>query len=179
MPGNPQLSPTKTDPNNKFRNDNNNLYARELFVEYNTKPEVCLYTLRDHDYRGFPSLKRLYLETRDATEYLFANQYLEGWAHWEALAKTAWLSPYVTVWRQELALLLEAEAIARMHVTATGTSKEAFAAQKYLADYYAKKTSGHSRGRPSKAEVEKAAKAIAQETSTLEEEATRVFGSVN
>jgi hypothetical protein len=175
--GNPNLSPTKTDPDNRFRNDNNNLYARELFVEFNTKPEVCLYTLKDHDYRGYPSLKRLYLEDRDVTEYLFATRYFDGWNHWEQLAKTAWLSPYVAQWRNELALLLEAEQIDRLIATSAGTSKEAFAAQKYLADKFGRKVI--TRGRPSKEEVSRVAKEMALETSTLEEEAQRVFGKPN
>jgi hypothetical protein len=176
--GNPNLKPVKTDPDNPYRNEQNNLYGKELFVEFNTKPGVARYTLKDHEYKGCPSLKQLFLQTRDTTEYLFATQYFDGWQHWEQLSKTVWLSPYVTQWRTELNLLLEAEQVARLIKTSEGTSKEAFAAQKYLRDLFGRKV-GPGRGRPSNEEVAKAAKAIAEEQGTLEEEAARVFGPVN
>lgn len=177
---NPNLKPIKTDPDNKFRNDQNNLYSKELFVEFNTKPGVALYTLKDHDYKGCLSLKQLYLDCRDTTEYSFATRYFDNWKHWENLAKTTWLSPYVAEWRKELTLLLESEAIAKMRVTAEGTSKEAFAAQKYLADRYGKKPPERSpRGRPTKAEISQAARTMVDEANTLEEEARRVLGTVN
>lgn len=174
MPQNPFI---KTDPNNPFRNDQNRLYGRELFLEFNTIPGVARYTLKDHDYQGCQSLKQLFLSARDTTEYLFANQYFDGWQHWDNIQKQAWMAPYVTQWRNELALLLEAEQIARLIKTSEGTSKEAFAAQKYLRDLFGKKA-GPGRGRPSNEEIQKAARQIADESQTLAEEAERVFGEV-
>lgn len=164
----------KTNPDNPFRNDRNNLYAKELFVEFNTVPGVARYTLQPHDYRGCQSLKRLYLEAMDVTEYLFATQYFDGWEHWRQLSETKWLSPYVEQWRRELALKVEATALAKLIATATGDTKDSFQAQKAVLDRY--KTKARV-GRPNKEVLETAAEIAGNDR--LEEDFERIMGLAN
>lgn len=98
---------------NKFRSPVNNVrFLKQLFFEMTLadKPYV-LYTLKDVDHEGYPSLYRLYMETDDPTEYEFANTYLDGWEHWEMLCATEWFKPYVTRWRKELDLRMKSKAL--------------------------------------------------------------------
>ena len=55
-----------------------------LFLEIGYS-DSALYTLKDNDHeyndKALPSIKRLYLEMEDVTEYEFANKYFLGWSH--------------------------------------------------------------------------------------------------
>ena len=57
--------------------------TQSLFLELGYK-EQAVFTLKDDHYtynnKFYPSLKKLYLEEGDVTEYQFANKYLLGWA---------------------------------------------------------------------------------------------------
>src|SRR5574337_902614 len=64
--------------------------TQSLFLEIGYT-EQSIYTLKEEDYmyegKLYPSLKRLYLEMEDLTEYEFANTYLLGWKHWKRLCE--------------------------------------------------------------------------------------------
>src|SRR6478735_5501682 len=60
--------------------------TQSMFLEMNYGPEA-IYSLKDnhhvhHSLGFFPSLKKLYLDEADPTEYGFATKYLLGWKHW-------------------------------------------------------------------------------------------------
>lgn len=168
---------SKTDPTNRFRNDNNNLYSKELFIELNTKPDIALYTLKTHDYQGFPSLYLRYLSKNDPHEYDFALEYFEGWRHWEALSSTGWFSPYITSWREELAVKIQAQAIARIVRVAQSDTKDSAAANRYLAE---RAWETKVKGRPTKVpDAKKEASRILAEQSQLEDDFTRILGKAN
>lgn len=119
---------------NKFRHPTNNIrFLKQLFFETTlADKEWVLYTLKDVDHNGYPSLYRLYMEADDVTEYVFANTYLDGWEHWQMLCECAWFKPYVARWRQELDLRMKARALAAIRSEARSGSRNAFAANKYL-----------------------------------------------
>lgn len=138
-----------------FRNSMNTRYLKELFFETTgVSKENVVYTLKDVDHKGYPSLYRLYMDMGDITEYLFATKYFDGFDHWERLSKTSWLQPYITRWRKELALKIEAELVQNFRKIASSDGREAFQANKYLLDRITRAKERPKRGRPTKDEPE-------------------------
>lgn len=137
---------------NKFRNGAGARYLRALFFE--TTPadkSTVLYTLKDSDHEGYPSLYLLYMASEDLLEYDFANTYLDGWEHWQMLCECPWFEPYVTRWRQELELVVRSKALARLRQDADSDSRSSAASNRFLLERgWIDKP---QKGRPTKASV--------------------------
>lgn len=141
-------------------------YSRDVFVDekgrYKTLSlfleigynEDALFTLKgyDHEYNGktYPSLKRLYLESSDPTEYTFATKYLADWDHWQKICANKALALHINKWRYELELKLRAEGVER--VLKSARSKGNWLAAKFLAE---KGWEQRTAGRPSKEDVDR------------------------
>ena len=128
--------------------------TQSLFLEIGYTEEA-IYTLKevDHEYNGkiYTSLKRLYLEMEDPTEYEFAVSYLLGWRHWERMCANVLIRKHIDEWREELDLKLRSRAIKQAMQAAASVGGN-FQASKWLADKgWQEKTTG----RPKKDEVEK------------------------
>ena len=142
--------------NNKFRSSIGSRYLKGLFYEEGSplNKDSFLYTLKDKDTKGYPSLYRLYMEKEDLTEWEFANEYLDGFEHWEMLCACNWFKPYVERWRRELELKLRARALSAIRDEATSESKNSYYANKFLLEGGWKEKSSTSndrgRGRPKK-----------------------------
>lgn len=134
-----------------FKNSNGVYLSKSLFLEEaqtDTRAHVC-YTLKDEDYQNLPSLRRLYLEISDPSEYRFAMTHLGGWKHFELLASQDWFLEYLNRWRRELRAKLSSEALVRIHQIASGETPTAFAANKYILEALEKPTEPLRRvGRP-------------------------------
>lgn len=136
--------------------------------------DSAIYTLKDddHDYNGrvLLSIKRLYLEMEDVTEYEFANKYFLGWSHWQRICNNKVLRKYIDDWRVELELKLRARAAKLMIDQASSGSYQAV---KWLADrgWDVKKA-----GRPTKEDVESEKKAMAKIESEYGSDVVRLFG---
>ncbi len=135
-----------------FMHKNGNLLTQALFLEYSyIDPKYSIYTIHDEDkiHKGktYYSLKKLYLQEEDITEYLFASKHLSGWQHWLRLQeKTTRLQPHIKEWREELQVLLRAKGMQKvLNSASTGN----YHAAKFLVD----KGWEGQRGRPSKDEV--------------------------
>lgn len=162
----------------KFKSPTGQLLLQGLFFEQSPNPDTPIYTLKDEDHKGLPSLYRLYMETDDPTEYTFATTYLAGWDHWERLCKSPWFKPYVERWRRELLVRLKARALLAMRAEAEkADSKNAFAANKFLLDNGWEEKPKNSRGRPSKQEIQQEAARMAEDSSRVEHDFERVLGS--
>lgn len=163
-------------PYSKFRAANNVRLMKQLFLEesYGKDVKLCVYTLKDWDHEGYPSLYRLYMELGDLTEYKFAEAYLDGWEHWESLVNSNWFKPYVARWRKELLLRTQGQALERIiSVAETKEHRSAYEANKFLlAGSWL--NSEAKRGRPSKDEVKAEAKRLAEEHQTNREDAERL-----
>ena len=124
-----------------------------LFIEIKYDPEFAVYTLEEQDkeYKGevYPSLKRLYLEMEDPTEYEFAVEHLLGWNHWKRLNNNSLLSKHFVEWREELEVKLRSKAIQK--IMDKSEMDGDFSASKWLADRGWEKRGA---GRPSKADIE-------------------------
>lgn len=163
---------------NKFRNPvGNQRYLKALFFEMTgSDKSTVLYTLKDVDHEGYPSLYRLYMELDDPTEWEVAQQLMDGWEHWEMLCACGWFKPFVERWRKELQLRMMSKALVRIKSEAKTGSKESFGANKYLLEkgWEPKETSKYGRGRPSKDEIKKAAEEIAKAGEQLTEDYKRL-----
>jgi hypothetical protein len=126
--------------------------TQSLFLElgYN---DYSVYTLKDADHewndKKYPSIKRLYLEMEDTTEYEFAKTYLLGWKHWIRLCENKQIMVHIAEWREELELKLRARAVKQMLELAGGGN---YQAAKWLAD---RGWDNRGAGRPTNAEKEK------------------------
>ncbi len=133
----------------KLKDPQGRYLTQGLFLEMQYDDlRYTMYTLKDEDldHKGtiYPSLRRLYLEMEDPTEYNFANKYLWGWEHWQKICSNSLLYDHIVKWQEELEVRLRAKAIKSMLKMADGN----FNAAKWAAD-------GHwnvKRGRPSKEE---------------------------
>ena len=139
-------------PREKFLDRTGKPITQSLFLEFGYQ-ESAIYTLKEHDYeykdRKLPSIKRLYLEMEDVTEYEFAKEYFLGWKHWQRLCENKMVLAEIEEWRFELEYKLKARAVKQMtELAATGS----YQASKWLAD---KGWTERTAGRPSKAEKEK------------------------
>jgi hypothetical protein len=169
--------------NNPFRNEKNVRYTKGLFFEM-TLPESrssAMYTLKDWDHevdgKTYKSLYRLYMEMNDPTEWKFATNCLDGWGHWELLCECNWFRPLVERWRKELELRMKSQALSRIMSEAKTGSREAFTANKYLLEK-GWEPKDAKRGRPSKEEIRREAKAALDINSRIDEDFNRLL-SVN
>lgn len=155
----------------KFRDTRNTRRTMSLFWEYNK--EDCLYTLSDKDRGTIPSLRRLYMEMEDLTEYQFATTYFESWDHWRMLIDSKWFLKHLLKWRTELELKIKAKALAYL----VGEAKKgSFAANKFIATkgWIQKETEPSRRGRPSKDEIDRLAQEELFNRQQVEEDLKRL-----
>lgn len=150
------------------------LLTRGLFYETALSKDTVRYTLKNQDHMGFPSLRRLYLETDDPSEYDFATTHLDGLDHWDQLCQCRWFEPFLKAWRRELDLRQKARALLRIKEEAQSGSKNSFAANKYLLERGWEGDEPKRRGRPTKAEVRAAATEEAQATRRLDDDLQRI-----
>ena len=135
----------------KFRNSANQRLTRGLFKEYGGN----VYTLKEVDQNGIPSLRRLYIECADVTEHRFATAHLEGWDHWQLLLSSPELRSEIDLWRAELQVKLRSDAIAKiLEETQDPGNRGYMQALRYLADktYMEVDNPKRPRGRPRKEE---------------------------
>jgi hypothetical protein len=158
---------------NKFVADNGSRYTKSLFYEMTLADKTgVVYTLKNQDHKGYPSLYRLYMEMSDPTEYRFATTYLSDWQHWLILQKLHWFAPIVERWREELQLKIAADALTRILAEAQSDRREAFAANKYLLE---KGWQPKDKvGRPSKEAIKREAALIVQGNDRLNDDWVRV-----
>lgn len=134
---------------NKFRNASNRRLLKGLFFEtLGADKPSCLYTLKDEDHEGYPSLYKLYMLEDDTTEYSFAQKHLDGWDHWVMLTSCGWFEPIVTRWRKELATRRASEAEAKIKQISQSGAKDALTAARYLLERAEKAVHAKNRGRP-------------------------------
>lgn len=136
--------------------------------------DSAIYTLKDDDYeyngRFLPSIKKLYLEMEDTTEYEFSNKFFLGWSHWQRICNNKVLRKHIDEWRTELDLKLRARAVKLMIGQADGGGYQAV---KWLAD---RGWDNKKAGRPTKEDIESEKKAIARVESEYGSDVVRLFG---
>lgn len=161
---------------NPYRSAGGNRYTQALFWEMVDDKSTVVYTLKDRDHQGFPSLYRLYMAENDPLEWAFSQKYLDGWEHWEMLSASGFFKPYITRWRYELELKLRSEALARAMVDAQSGSKTAQMSNKLLIQR-GWSIEKNTKGRPSKADIKREANRLAETNRVFEEDLNRILPS--
>lgn len=148
--------------------------TQSLFLEIGYT-QYAIYTLKDVDYeyngKLYLSLKRLYIEKEDPTEYEFANEYLLGWQHWKRLCENKVIRKYIDEWREELEVKLRSRGIKE---AINAAEKGGFQAAKWLAD---RGWEQRGAGRPSKDEVEREKKFQARVSDEYGADVVRLYGN--
>lgn len=160
---------------NPFKASNGVFYTKQLFFEMTEADKTnVLYTLKheDHTYKGktYPSLRRLYLELEDETEYAPATKLFGGWAHWKKLLETPWFLDYLSEIREELQVLLLSRSLKTLRDKASSGSETA-------AKFLFEKGMGPKNpvGRPTKKRIKEEAQRLSQETLELRDDYERVM----
>lgn len=126
--------------------------TQSLFLEIGYS-DFAVYTLKEDDYeyngKVFPSLKKLYLEEEDPTEYDFANKHLLGWRHWKRLCENKAIRKHIDEWRDELEIKIRCKGVKNIMFSAQQGN---YQAAKWLSD---RGWETRGAGRPSKEEVER------------------------
>ena len=153
-------------------------YRTNIFYEFNKSAHADyppLYTMREQDWVGLPSAYRTHMESE--SEYEAAMKLVGSWAHWQKLLKCKpfmegsddsgiWLG--LDSWRKEKEIRDKALAYNQLKISAaTGN----VTAQKLL--FEGDKPS-QKRGRPSKAEVQKAAAKQAEQSDRIKSDLKRI-----
>ena len=139
------------------------------------------FTLKEQDDDGLPSMRRLYMDIGDPTEYQFAMDVLGSWEHWCKMCESKWFSEHVEKWRAELETKLRSDAVMDLVEIAKAGTGQSTQAAKWLAEGRWKEASERKatkRGRPSKAEVRGALREEVEARTEEDEEAARVFSVV-
>lgn len=174
MPSVSNPAPDVSVEKNKFRSPSGQHYTRSLFLETSPNKDTALYTLKDYDHKGYPSIRRLYFDLSDPTEYIFATKYLDSWDHWQLLQGCTWFKPQLIAWRKEFALKLKADHLSKIIQTAKGNSREALSASKYLLERGWEKELA-LKGRPSKEQIYEEARRLSETHSTrIDEDLERI-----
>lgn len=132
------------------------------------KPLFTFFDRRD----GYRCACDDFIALGDPTGYLWALEHLGDYNHFEALMATSWFPAVFREWQRRLNLKLQAEAIQKIREAAQETGPTALAAAKYLAErgWEPKAT----KGRPTKAQVDEAAKHLARQQQEHESDAERI-----
>ena len=170
----------------KFKNSNGTYVTKALFWEQELEPrEFSLYTLKDYDHTVdgvvYPSLRRLFVEEEDPTEYSFACRYLDGWNHWKRMTSQVWFQEYLAEWREELEIRIRSKALARIKTIAESKGKESFAADKLLsgAGWRTPAEKDTKVGRPTKEKIRHEAELLFAQSAEHDEDFDRIIGTPN
>lgn len=159
--------------NPNFKDKMGRFITQGLFIDFRYDDTYAVYTLADEDkvHNGnlYPSLKRLYLQEEDPSEYNFANKYLYNWDHWLAIKSNKALYEEIRRWQEELEVKIRAQGIRTMLKL---NKKDNFNAAKWIAD-----GGWHDKtvGRPSKATKEAERKMRERALMEADEESARVI----
>ena len=173
--------PSVAKPYGPYRAGNGVYLLKSLFFETAVDKSNCVYTLKneDHTVDGvlYPSLYRRYMAEKDVTEFIFANNHLAGWEHWEKLCRCEWFQDYLARWRKEVTLSVKSEALQKILQKSNSNAKDALMAQKFIV------TGGWdttpTKGRPSKEDIKRAANEKAEESNRVNLDFQRIISGNN
>ncbi len=122
--------------------------------------------------RNIPSFQAAYVKLQDPTGYRAAKELLGSWKHWCKLKDTVWFKDYLDEWNAEVLASLKAKGLATFLKEADGGDlKAAEWLINYTPDGPAEKP---KRGRPTKADINKAAREAAEAERAEREDAARL-----
>ena len=143
-------------PTSILRDSKNKIRTQSLFLETNQNDTYRpIFTLKEYNWVrhgiSYPSLKLLYLEIGDPTEYEFAMAIFGSWRIWQRICNNQMIKKEVDLWREELELRILSQSVKAIMDTAATEGSKGTTAAKWLAD----KGWLDKRGRPSKEELKR------------------------
>ena len=168
------IRPQLKDTFGRFRTESLFLETSKSFRREEYPP---VFTLKDREYKGLPSIKRIYMSYNHipGLEYEFASDVFGSWAHWVKIYDGSKITPYVEIWRDELEIAVRAKALKAIMENALMDGAKGSSSAKYLAEASWR---GSSRGRPSKEEVKRELKVQAGIAKHFDEDLERIGLSV-
>ena len=121
-----------------FRCPDGQWATRSLFLEgyspneWKDKDVKPFFTVKDDDQGSFISLKRLYMEYADPTEYEFAVGVFGAYWLWENISESSYIQKFIQRWRTELDAYLYSQAIQEVKTIAGSGKGQALQAAKLL-----------------------------------------------
>ena len=99
----------------EFKDSMNRYKTQSLFREFYIQDIKPVYCLLEEDSKGeLPSLKKLYMDVGDPTEYEFAMQAFGSWKHWLKIKSAKAIQPWIDDWPTELEVKLRSEGIRKV-----------------------------------------------------------------
>lgn len=150
--------------------------TQSLFVEYkyqNSKNKVPMdpvFTLGEQDKGDLLSFPKLFISFNDPSGYRFAKEVLGSYEHWLRLCSQKWFRTHLDGWIEELEVKLASEGLRQIKNVADGEGQQALAAAKFLVN----KGWEATRGRPKKADIDRAARVKAGIEAAVEEDLDRI-----
>jgi len=133
-------------------------------------PIFCLHD----DKEGLINCRKTFVAMNDPTGYKWAMEYLGDYAHFKYMVqKCKWFREALEIWREELKIKIQSEAIEIIKLIATKDEKQSMQAAKYLAEYSWDKPTA-KRGRPSAAEITGELKKAVEERTVEDEDFERI-----
>jgi hypothetical protein len=150
--------------------------AEEIIGIVGRKPVKILFEDGTYNLEEFHDL---FVELEDLTEYKPALQLVGDWRKWNQL-KRDWptFGSFVEEWKEEVRVKLTSEALQKIQLMAKGNDPKALQASRFIAEA-GDQRAGAKKGRPSKADREKAATEIARAAGETAEERQRILKVIN
>jgi hypothetical protein len=156
---------------------------KPLFFEHikdSTEKHLVLYTTKDYDHTveidgamvTLPSIKRLFVELEDFTEYEFANLYFDNFQHWKKIRACSWFAPLYLEMKEELTLKVRARHFKKVREL-VDDEKLGLQATKYLLENEVG-VKEDTRGRPSKKKIEEEASKMLGDVQAINEDFERL-----
>lgn len=130
--------------------------TNQLFFENYSDNDKAIFTLKDKDFADpkgklHVSLKRLYLDSNDPTEYTFAINVFGSWKLWNKVRECKLVRDNIKDWKEELEIKMRSQAQLKIVEISQSKANSALQAAKYVDQEVFKR---HMRGRPTKEEVQ-------------------------
>lgn len=154
-----------------LKNSSGAWLLKPLFFEMcDSDKSRVLYTLKPEDHKGYPSVRRLYMEMGDETEFKFAEAYFGGWPHWQRLIGATWFNDYMDDLRHELETKQLSDLRDVMKIKAKAGDIQA---AKFLLDEF-KRGKKREVGRPTKEAIKREAEMMFKSNEEISEDLARI-----
>jgi predicted unusual protein kinase regulating ubiquinone biosynthesis (AarF/ABC1/UbiB family) len=157
-----------------YKNSVGAYYTKGLFFEVALEDDkrYVLYTLKNEDYKGYPSIHRLFVEMDDITEYEFAKKYFDSWKQWKMIRSAPWMVDVYNEMKEELDLSIRARALNQIRKTAVESDKDRMQANKFLLERGWQ--DDDRRGRPSKEKIKDEAAKLVKDHAEIDNDYGRI-----
>lgn len=126
-----------------------------------------IFTLREFEMNGLPSLHKMFMEDKDPTGYTTCMRTVGVWRYWCQLWRNKELKVHMDVWVEELEVRLVADAIKKLRAQKGVSAQQWLARRGWNTEVRA--------GRPTKEKVAGELKRDKELTKMLEDDANRII----